>query len=109
MIGPILLIGIVFILKGISSFGGWALTIVEIISIPFGLWIAFTMAMDAFKNIPKTLSSPTHPNNPTGISPGETYDELWNQQKKRYVIIIGASLIVRGISLYLITTWFNWF
>jgi len=96
----------VLILKGVSTLGNFMFTISQVISILLGLWICFTMVMDIFKNIPNTLASQTHPNNLTKDEPGETYTELWNQQKKGYFKIMVFSLICRSISLFLLIYWF---
>lgn len=103
----IIIIALVFLLKWFSSLGDVAFTISQIGSIILGLWLSFSIIIDLFANIPKTISSKVHPNrDPEAEDPGEIYKELWAQQKRKYVVIIFISILFRGIIIILILNWF---
>ncbi len=107
MTGAILIVIFVILLKGFSSIGEWALTVSQIISIPLGIWLFASILADIIKNIPKTLTSSIHPNrDPNAEEPGELYKELWAQQKKKYLGFIVASVVLRGIAVFLLLNWF---
>jgi len=107
MIVGILAIIIVCLLKVIGLIGDSANSIVSFIGILLGIWFVASLFQDVFSNIPKTLSSPVHPNyNPLDGDPSDIYKELWAEQKKGYMITISITVLCRLFALYLICIWF---
>ncbi len=82
----------VFILKGIATLGTTPSKVATVLAWPIGVFLVFSIWMDLFQNIPRTLKTPE--------------PIVSGQFKAGYLRKMIFSLLLRSISIILIGIWF---
>jgi len=96
MTPAIFILVIVLISKGIIFLLPASLIVFKIIGWPLLIYLIFSIAIDLLSNIPRTLKSGPH----------EHIQKTVNEFKKRYMLVIGTSLLIRILTVFLIFSWF---